>query len=157
MQERLLEYVDRIASVLAKNMKFGIYDEDDIKQEIFLLVHKAEPLYDPSKGDEFMFYYHFVRNRLRTLRRDKYQNPTLTDKDLIVKFNNPIPLEENTKSYYNQGIEEVDKNDLLSTFVNSKIPAALRIDYLKILEGIDIPYHDRVRVIKAVKNILENK
>ena len=154
MHQRLLDYVDRISNILGRSCKFGIYDEDDIGQEIFLLVHAGQKFYDPQKGDEFSFYFHFVRNRLRTLKRDKYFNPALLDPEGMRKFNNPGQLEENTKSYINKDLETVDRADLLLDVVGTKIPANLRINYLKMLEGIELPYHEKTKLIGIVKNIV---
>lgn len=154
MHERLLEYVDRISNILGRKSKFGIYDEDDIKQEIFILINDGQKSYNPAKGDEFSFYFHFVKNRLKTLKRDNYFNPSINDTEGMKKINNAVSIEEDSKSYINKDLEVVDRNELLLEVVGSKIPANLRINYLKLLEGITLPYHERMRIIGAVKNIV---
>lgn len=154
MPERLLGYVDKISNILGRKSKFGIYDEDDIKQEIFLLVNDGQRSYNAQKGDEFSFYFHFVKNRLKTLKRDNYFNPSLNDPEGMRKLNNTVPIEEDSKSYINTDLEVVDRNELLLEVVGSKIPANLRINYLKLLEGVTLPYHERMRIIGAVKNIV---
>ena len=55
------------------------------------------------------------------------------------KLNNTVPIEEDSKSYINTDLETVDRNELLLEVVGSKIPANLRINYLKLLEGYSAP------------------
>lgn len=155
MHERLLIYAEKISNILAKNSKFGIFDEDDIRQEIFILVHAGQKAYRGEKGDEFSFYFHFVKNRLKTLKRDNYFNPLVSDRESLSKLNNMGEIDESSKSYENTDIEDIDRADMLMDVVGVKIPANMRINYLKLLEGIELSYHDRVRLIGAIKNIVK--
>ena len=154
MPERLLDYVGKISNILGRNSKFGIYDEDDIHQEIFILVNEGQKSYDPEKGDEFSFYFHFVKNRLKTLKRDNYFNSTISDTEGMRKINNAQQITEDSKSYINTDLDAIDRDELLLEVVGSKIPANLRMNYLKMLEGVTLSYHERVRLINTVRNII---
>lgn len=154
MPERLLGYVGKISDILGRQCKFGIYDEDDIRQEIFILVNEGQRSYDPEKGDEFSFYFHFVKNRLKTLKRDNYFNATIADTDSMRRINNAQQIGEDSKSYINTDLDAIDRDELLLEVVGSKIPANLRMNYLKMLEGVALSYHERVRLINTVRNII---
>lgn len=155
MQEKLLDYVDRISAILAKNAKFGIYDEDDIKQEIFILVHNAQPHYDAAKGDEFSFFFHYVKNRLVTLKRDNYANPTVANYKNKLKINNAGEINEISRVGRNTDLDYLEEEDMLSSLVDSKIPASMRLIYLRLIEGVSIDWHDKLKVVNAIKNILK--
>lgn len=154
MHEKLLSYVDRIAKILGKNYKFGIYDEDDIYQEIFLLVNHAQTLYNSEKGDEFLFYFNFIKKRLATLRRDNYYNPKLTHIDSMNKINGAEEIHEGSKLVDNRDIDLIDTEDLVSSVVDSKIPASFRLNYLRLLEGAEMNWHDKDRLLTVIKNII---
>jgi len=136
-------------------LKFGVYDEDDIHQEIFLLVLRGESSYDPSKGDEFLFYLNFVKNRLITLKRDTFVNMTIKNPNLKMALNNASSIVESDKLYNNEDVETIDGLDLLTAVVDNKIPANMRINYLKLLDGTHIDWHDRLKLSKLIKNIIE--
>ena len=111
-------------------------------------------MYDKEKGDEFSFYYHFVKNRLATLRRNKYANASVAGYEEQVRLNNAGEISEVDKSYNNKDIDYIDRSDLLSSVVDSKIPAAMRINYLKLLEDVAIDWHDKGRLLTAIRNIV---
>ena len=154
MQQRLLDYVEKIAQILGKKMKFGIYDEDDIRQEIFLLVYQGQTLYDSTKGDEFSFFFHFVKNRLNTLKRDKYYNPKVVGNEDLKKMIFAQEVNENSKTYENSDIENIDMSDSMKVIVDGKIPANMRLNYLRLLDGVEINWHEKNRLIIAIKNII---
>jgi len=154
-QERLLQHSVKIAEILSKRFKFGIYDEEDIKQEVHILILQSADKYDPSKGEEFAFFYHYAKNRLITLKRDNFCDPKLGERSKdVLKVRSPEEIKENSKSYINTELEEIDRADLLSSLVDSKIPANLRLNYLKMLEGMDVGWHERIKIHNTIKTIL---
>lgn len=152
--EKLLEFTQQISKMLAHKNKFSIYDYDDISQEIYLLVNKASTKYDPAKGDEFQFIYHFVVRRLITLKRDKQMAPKSKFAEAKMKVYNTTQLQENHRVIDNIHSIFEDYNDLIS-LIDKKIPANLRLNYLRMLEGVEMSFPEKNKVIESIKKIIE--
>lgn len=156
MQERLLSYIDRISQILGKHSTFGIYDEDDIKQEIFLLVFAAQTEYDSTKGDEFSFFFHYCRRRLLTLKRNKHVNPKIQKAEKRAKLLNAGELNERCSvQTANPELDAIESYNYVAEIVDKKIPPNLRLNYLKYMEGIDLPYHDKTKLLDVIKTIVK--
>lgn len=79
-EEEVVDAINRATSALARTLKFGPYDEDDIKQEGAIEAIQAinDGSYDPRPGPDgkptrplVNFLYAHIRNRLLNLRRKK--------------------------------------------------------------------------------------
>jgi hypothetical protein len=77
-EEDLLNVVGKIANRLADGYTFGIYNVDDIKQEIYIIVlerdKKGKSVLDRWDGQHplYKFLLHHVSNRLNNLKRNKW-------------------------------------------------------------------------------------
>lgn len=143
MEKNKLEYVERIANSLAKKSEFDIYDKDDIQQEIFFLVMQAESRYDKNKGDEYTFYFNYVKNRLSTLKRDKYGVNLYK-----MQIADAITLEGD--------VESLSQSPFLTyqNVIDEKIQANMRADYLRFIEGVKIPHRNKMLLIEAIQEII---
>ena len=139
-----MSYTKKIAANLAKKMKFDIWGADDIEQEIYFLLLQAQPVYDPNKGDEFTFYFNFVKNRLKTFKRDNYSKNTYKmaisdaaslEYDIVQEFHN----------YLDGYLDVIDEN----------IMAHVRADYLRFKEGVKIPYRNKDIVVQHIRDIIK--
>lgn len=142
-QSKLLNYINNIAAIVAKKSKFDIWDEDDIKQEIYFLMLKGETYFDPEKGDEFTFYLNFVAKRLKTFKRDKYA--VNKEKQNIA---DAIPLEDDIVQEFEACISKY------SSIIDEKIPASVRADYLRFKDGAKIPHRNKQIIIEHIKDII---
>jgi hypothetical protein len=142
-ETKLLNYIQKISDTFSKFCKFDIYDEDDIRQEIFFLINKAEPLYDENRGDEYTFYSNFVVTRLKNVKRDRY---LLNDdkKNIADAKTLEEDIEEVLNSYLSKYIDEIDEC----------IAANVRADYLRFKEGAKIPHRNKHIVIQHIKDIV---
>ena len=150
----LLDHTQRIAAQLAKKHEFGIYDKDDITQEIYLLVRQAYPKFDEQKGNIDQFLYHYVSRRLLTLKRDKKACPRSKNVETKMKINYPEELRPDSKLIDNVHDLLDEYSDFIS-LVDKKIPANLRLRYLQLLEGVSINSIDRSKVIESIKMIIK--
>ena len=143
-EEKLLDYINRIANNLGPKLKFDIWDANDIKQEIFFMVVQAEPEFDPSKGDEFTFYFSYVKNRLFNLKRDNYSKNKfkmgIADARTI-----ELDLIENIDNYISN----------YKGLIESRVDASFRADYLRYCEGVKIPHKRKVAVMFHIKEIID--
>jgi hypothetical protein len=100
-------------------------------------------IYDADKGDEYTFYFNYVKNRLSTLKRDKYGISVYK-----MQIADAIPLD---------GDIEIGIGDIFGShkgIIDSKIPANIRADYLRFIEGVKIPHRNKLIVIDAIKEII---
>lgn len=143
MEQRKLDYIKRIAKNLAPKSEFDIYDKDDIEQEIYFLVCQAELIYDSDKGDEYTFYFNYAKNRISTLKRDKYG---------ISVYKMQIADASSL-----DGDVEIVNLDIFGAYKNTiddKIPFNLRADYLRFIDGVKIPHRNKLILIDAIKEII---
>lgn len=150
----LLEHTQKIAKQLSKRHEFGIYDKDDITQEIYLLVRQAYPKFDGSKGNLDQFLYHYVSRRLLTLKRDKQACPRAKNSETKMKISYPEELRPDSKLIDNIH-DFLDEYTDFINLVDKKIPANLRLRYLQLLEGVAISAVDRVKVMDSIRMIVK--
>lgn len=156
MDQKLLNYVDKISQLLGKKFSFGIYDQDDIKQEIYILIDKIKDKYNPSLGNEFSFYYHFCFKRLCTLKRDKNINHGVRTIENKIKLVNAGEIKDDIVQKRDTGItEQLEENEYLCELVDKKIHPSMRLNYLRLLDGAPINYHDRIKLIESIKTIIK--
>lgn len=65
-----------VARLLAGRFSFGIYDADDLEQDIYLWAYDALEKYEPARARLFNFVYTVARRKLVNLRRDKLERPS---------------------------------------------------------------------------------
>lgn len=143
MNQNKLNYIKRIAKNLAPKSTFDIYDKDDIEQEIYFLVAQAENTYNPEKGDEYTFFFNYVKNRLSTLKRDKYGISSHK-----MNIANAVSLDGEIEITY------LDYFSEYKDIIDEKIPSHFREDYLRYVEGAKLPHRNKNMVIDAIKEII---
>jgi len=150
-----LSFTQQISNKLSKKLTFDIYEPDDIEQEIYLLILKAAPKYDPSKGSEYDFYYNFVKRRLLTLQRDKGINAKTKCSDQKAKILGAGTIGPENENYYesNADSQKLEDEDYLESVVDKKIPARLRLCYLRMMAGAEVSYHSKTKVMESIRII----
>lgn len=137
-------YQKKIATSLSQKFKFGIWEADDIKQEIYFLILQAEPEFDEEKGDEFTFYFNYVKNRLMNFKRDNYSTNKykmgIADARTI-----ELDLIDNVDSYISN----------YKRIINDRVDSSFRADYLRYCEGVKIPHKRKVAVMDHIKEIVD--
>lgn len=138
-----MNYTQKITKSLAKKMKFDVWGEEDIGQEVYFLILQAQEVYDPKKIDnDYVFYYNFVKNRLHTLKRDNY----LKKQNVLDTISMDYDVEQEFETYL----------DLYRDLIDGAILASMRADYLRFKEGVKIPYRNKLAIIDSIKKIVRN-
>lgn len=151
--EEQLEVIISIAEKLSHKYKFGYYGSDDIKQEAIILGMKAVKDYDGKRSFAAFMYTH-IRNRLNTLKRDRYyrletgKSAKLQEakKSLIdtVDIDNCAPPVVEGEPHINE----------VSQIILEGLPSYYRSDYLRMLEGVKISSGRKANIIGAIKELL---
>ena len=143
MDQKKLDYIKKISKNLGVKSEFDIYDKDDIEQEIYFLVCQAENIYNEKRGDEYTFFFNYVKNRLSTLKRDKY-GINIHKKQIADAITLECDIELLDMDFFGQYQDIIDK----------KMPAKFRADYLRFTEGVKIPHRNKVLLIEEIKEIV---
>lgn len=183
-EAEVLDAIEKAVRLLASSFVFGYYDIDDIRQQARLFGFQALDKYDPSRPLANFIYVH-IRNRLVNFKRDRLRRndaPCLAcregrycgpDGEPCKRFadwrtrNNakanlmrPVGLDhvsddkESATRSVDPVYESVAAKELLQ-LVDEKLPLELRVDYLKMREGVTLPKPRRQEILDVVKDILK--
>lgn len=172
-EAEVLSIIDKILKRYTKRATFGIYDKDDIYQEGFIMAINALENYNEDSGPLENFLAKHIKNRLLTLRRDKFirsrdncnncetfnaecegcqrrRQTYLVRKNLNQAIDIHVVNQDNEKNMVDRHYSEADlDNAELLTLINKYLPIELREDYLRMRDGL--------YVSKATRNIIEVK
>lgn len=139
---------------MSKAHKFDIYDHDDIHNEMYMIAVDGLEKFDETRGYKLEHFLRVhIRNRISDLRRNKYisgQSKLAEDKLKVIS-----PVSINVLSEDNLVSDSMADNQETFEFIDSRLCARLRRDYLKIKEGISIPFHKKREVLEAIQVIME--
>jgi|JI9StandDraft_1071089.scaffolds.fasta_scaffold293025_2 hypothetical protein len=142
-EQKILQYQKKISKSLSNKFKFDIWEADDIKQEIYFLILQAEPEFDRARGDEYTFYFNYVRNRLMNFKRDNYSTNKfkmgIADARTI-----ELDLIENIDNYISK----------YKKIINDRVDSSFRADYLRYCEGVKLPHKRKVAILFHIEEII---
>lgn len=178
-----LKTINRVAKVLSPLFTFSYYDKDDIEQETKLFCLQILDKFNPSKGSLYTFLFISCRTYLMNIRRQQYtKNCHPCDKCEYnnmgcTKYSNQLECEKcrktilnNERKYdlanvyptldnisYNIDFEKlIDDAELYNT-IDKNIPANIRHNYKKFLDGVSLSYYDKKIVVDTIKQIAIEK
>lgn len=150
-----LETIYAIAKQLSSDRWIPGYTKEDIEQEAIIIALKGFYRYNGSiPFDKFIGNH--MRNRLITLRRDKYIKPGCScgkckkcfHNSSRVNIMNPSDIDsENPQLKYE--IEDSVASKELMEYLDDFIPADLRDEYLKLTQGCYVP-KDKKAKLRAI-------
>lgn len=171
-EQQVLQIINDVARNLAPNFTFGYYEVGDIEQEACMLAMDALPKYDSNKGAALKtFLYNHVRNRLITLKRDRYARPVPKDLDedkveswlrknsskrnLVdtIGIDDAFTAEESDATDF---VEDIQKKEVLK-IIDANLPVEYRGDYRCLMEGVKIPKHRKAKVLAILRKIIHEQ
>ena len=153
MNNSQFEIIQMVIDRMAKNYTFSYYEEEDIKQEAFIIAAEAMKNYDSSRPLEHFISRH-ISNRLRNLIRDKYYRKSSSlDKRAVMDLTTLEILDGNDPYYEEDPSEKLSTADALELVKSRLSPKASR-DFLRKAHGVKIlPFCDK-RLERETKEIL---
>jgi len=181
MNDKTISIIQRVCKKLAPKYTFGYYSIEDIEQEAFMFAMEALSRYDERQSTLQTFLYIHINNRLKTFKRDNYLR-----KDFVCKYcgrkdpncehckrrewkymvkkhlMEPIDIdninsnEEKNAYTYPDLSENLEIQEMLNA-INKKLPIALREDFLKDLDGIQISKQKKQIIEAHIITILEEE
>ena len=153
--EEQLETIYKIAKQISSDKWIPGYTKEDIEQEAIIIALKGFYRYNGSiPFDKFIGNH--MRNRLITLRRDKYIKPGCSCGNCKKCLNNNARIniaypsqisKEDTKLGYS--MEDSVASKEIMEYLDDFIPADLRDEYLKLTQGCYVP-KDKKAKLRAI-------
>lgn len=146
--------IQLVAQRLARKYSFGYFDEDDIKQEAFIMAMGAMDKYDQSRPLENFLMIH-IGNRLKNLKRDKYYRSDTSPEINNVKKG----LMDTIDIFETDLVEEPDLAQKLTTQeavnkVLAQLDFKLRSDFFRLANGVTLPLNRKKVLVAKLEEIL---
>lgn len=166
-KDEALEIIYQCARELSSSSWIPGYDKEDIEQEAIIIGLEALKKNNYNRSIPYKKYMgNHIRHRLRSLRRSKYLRSSCGCGECRNCKNNhekqKIALPENIEEYYDDNsLCYKNKEKPISPETISKIdraiPAEYREDYLKILAGVPIGYHRKIKIKEIISEIINDE
>jgi DNA-directed RNA polymerase specialized sigma24 family protein len=172
----IIDLINQISKALGPAYKFGYHENEDMIQEAFILALQGLESYDKKRGVTLKtFLYHHVRNRLSTLKRDKYfrQNykcphcdtecnhcfKQRLNADRRKNLLDPVSI-DNVRDQNEQNMHDnlepfqvLELKELLEE-VEDAIPIELRPDYLRLKSGERIQHNRKQKLLSIINEVI---
>lgn len=142
--------MQRVVEKIAPRYVTHGYSVGDMQQEAYIMCMEALPRYDNARPLENFLSVH-VSNRMKNFLRD---NVKIKDekKHKIVK---PTQLTHDVVKVYEENFEEkLDFQDMAG-IVDANMPAAMRMDYLKMVHDFYVPKQRRLEIAGFIQDLLK--
>lgn len=151
------ETIQTVIDRIAPKYKFGYYDEQDIRQESYIICLEALARYDETRPFENFISRH-LSNRLKTLRRDKYsRSSTTTAKhaELNATKKNLMDLKPYSPDY--EPVRDFE-NELMNReaieHVRENLSPQMRNDLDRVLNDVSLTSSRKNALFARIKEIL---
>lgn len=177
-ESEVLDIIELVSNRMCSRYTFGYYEEDDIKQECFLMANDALERYDGRAPLENFLSVH-ISNRLKTFIRDNYYRKSYTctacgesycedceqclkrERNNINKRNlmdtidiDIVNIDGERNAYYDDiGFELIEASEL-ERKVRQELPANMQEDYIKIMSDVYVTKDRRNEILDKVKEIV---
>ena len=154
-EQEVVDQIEKVCNRIAPRYTFYGYALDDIKQEAFIICMEALNRYDNSRPLENFLSVN-LSNRLKNFVRDNHFIHT-DDLDRV-RVLKPAQLDhENAVVDANDNNITYDSIEFknMADIVDVKIPASLRLDYLRMINDVYITKQRREEIIETINEILQ--
>ena len=154
-EEQVVTQIKIVVDRISPRYTFYGYQVDDIKQEAFIICMEALNRYDNSRPLENFLSVN-LSNRLKNFVRDNHFIHT-DDLDRV-RVLKPAQLDhENAVVDANDNNITYDSIEFknMADIVDVKIPASLRLDYLRMINDVYITKQRREELVEIIQEILQ--
>lgn len=154
-EEQVMAQIQKVVNKIAPRYTFYGYTIEDIKQESFIICSEGITRYDNARPLENFLSVH-LSNRLKNFVRDNHFI-NLDDQNRV-KVLQPAQLDHENSLIDNHDKYSLDEDKLdyadMQAIINKKLPASIRLDYLKIINDVYVTKQRKEEVILMVQEIL---
>jgi len=155
--DEVVNTINRVCERSAPKYTFYGYERADMIQEAFIICIEALERYDEMRPLENFLAVN-LNNRLCNFVRDNHY--TAANDPNRLKVYQPAQL-QNANNIQNwidiklNWLDDIDRTDAIKV-IDKKLPASMRLDYLKMQNDVYIPKSRREELIANIQEILEN-
>ena len=153
-EQEVFDQIEKVCDRIAPRYTFYGYTIKDIRQESFIICMEALNRYDNTRPLENFLSVN-LSNRLKNFVRDHHF--IYNDNGDRVKVLKPAQLDQDTSIVDEKWDVSYDSLELknMSRIVDAKIPATIRLDYLKLINDVYITKQRREEIIDIIQEILQ--
>jgi len=155
-EEETLAVIKKVINRIAHNYTFYGFTGADLKQESFIICMDALERYDNVHRLE-NFLSSNLSNRLKNFIRDNHFKPTEEEKGKIIQ---PAQLDnEHSILDSSEKLTHLDESmdyRAMVDVINRKLPANMRMDYLKMISDVYVSGRRRDDILVEIKEILKD-
>jgi DNA-directed RNA polymerase specialized sigma24 family protein len=129
---------------IKRKYKYSIHDGDDLAQEAYFIAVKACKSYNPETGPLYNFLSVAVGNRIINFIRNKRIKE--------IHSTSLFGIEEERMSKI---VTIKTTNREFWDIIDDNLTGSLRVDYLKLRQGIDIPKLRKVKLLEELRRIAD--
>ena len=153
-EKETLEKIDIVVNRIAPKYSFSGYDVNDIKQEAYIICMDALNRYDQKRPLENFLAVN-LSNRLKNFIRDNYCKSSDTDKKKVMC---PSPMPTQDIAIDNDlTVEDKIFHSQMTEIIEEKLPASLRMTYLKFINNVSITKAKKEELIETLRTILQEE
>jgi len=152
--EEQMEIINNVIKSISPRYTFYGYELEDIKQEAFIICMDGLRRWDKERPLANFLSVH-LSNRLLNFVRDNHYLGSPDENDRKSKIRKPAQLdyEENTSLFEESDNNSLDTKESIEK-IDKLIPASMRLDYLKMLNGVTMQTQRKQEIIEKIKEIL---
>lgn len=157
-EQEVMDHIKTVVDRIAPKYTFYGYPIEDIKQESYIICMQALNRYDTSRPLENFLAVN-LSNRLKTFVRDNFYTCAASENRKKVAMPTQLEYEDTLIDECNKfsiSYDDIDRTEM-SHIIDSNIPAAMRMDYLKMMNDIYIPRARREEIMEFIKETLTEK
>ena len=155
-EQEVIDQIEKVCNRIAPRYTFYGYTLDDIKQESFIICMEALSRYDENRPLENFLSVN-LSNRLKNFVRDNHF--IHNDNGARVKILKPAQLDHENSIVDNEekfsvSIESIEDQNIVD-IVNKKMPAGIRLDYLRMINDVYITKQRKQEILDIINEILQ--
>ena len=155
-RKEVVEQIEKVCNRIAPRYTFYGYAIEDIKQESFIICMEALSRYDNKRPLENFLSVN-LSNRLKNFVRDNHF--IHNDNGDRVKILKPAQLDHENSIVDNEekfsvSIESIEDQNIVD-IVNKKMPAGIRLDYLRMINDVYITKQRKQEILDIINEILQ--
>lgn len=152
-EEEVINTIQIVVDRISPRYTFPGWDLQDIKQEAFIICMSALQRYQHGNPLENFLSVN-LSNRLKNLIRDNHYVKGDSEEKKKIMMPGQLSKEESTKFYYDNADAQMDISNL-SKVIDEELPIKYRSNYLKMVNGVNVPKKEREELVEIIKNIAE--
>ena len=149
--EEQMAIINSVINNISKKYVFYGYELEDIKQESFIICMEGLKRWDKERPLQNFLSVH-LSNRLKNFVRDNHFLGSPED-NAKAKIRKPAQLDYEDNTLFSEEEDKLDIRDL-SAKIDGNIPSSMRLDYLKMINGVSIQTARKQEIVEKIRQIL---